>query len=463
MKSLTVMNSALSALLLLSACATVSDIDNQASYRAEQSLPEVPSSWAWQDADAGHLRSAWLDEYQDPVLNELVREAQLQNRDLQIAAASVDRAWALARQAGAALSPQLNASGETIGQGIPDDGSDGLGALGLQASWEVDLWGRIGSGRDASIASAEAVEADVYFARQSLTASVATAYFLSIEGEEQEALAQSNVDSLREIERITKVRADNGLATAQDVSLASSDLAASEDRLITISHAKRSARRALEVLLGRYPDARFETTLYLPEVPPPPPVGLPSEMLERRPDIFAAERRIASTISGVNVARAAKLPRLNLTVGVNTASSDLTDLLDPSNVSWQAASSLLVPILNGGALDAEIEIASAEGKAAIADYAAVALAAFQDVEDALDATSTLTVQAHSLNTAAREAQEALRLARIRYEEGETDLIDVLSIQQRVNSTRSNEIAIHRQRLVNFATLNLSLGGSWKGL
>jgi len=451
----------LTALIAMVGCASPPrNADQAAATAVAASMPPSPVDWTAIDQRLGPVSAGWIAAYEDPQLVGLVAEAQSNNRDIEALATSIDRAWALANQAGAAAQPQLSGVAGTTAQGRGEGQGQGSGSLGLQASWEVDVWGRIRSGENAAVASAKAAEADVRFARQSLAASVATAYFIAVEAARQERLAQETLDSISEILRITTVRAENGLATNQDLALARADAATAEERLSAVRGSKRDALRALEVLLGRYPSADIETVAVLPVVPAMPPAGLPSELLSRRPDLVAAERQIAATVSGVNQAEAAKLPNISLTATASGASDQLNSLLDPTNLAWQAASSLLVPILDGGRLDAQVDIATADEQAAVASYAQAALNAFQDVETTLDAYSVLEERRTFLQSAVSDSAEALRLARLRYDEGETDLLDVLSVQQRLNSNESGLISVQREQLTNYAALNLALGGDW---
>ncbi len=164
----------------------------------------------------------------------------------------------------------------------------------------------------------------------------------------------------------------------------------------------------------------------------------------------------------VDQAKAARLPSISLTGGVGGASNDLSSLLNPANIAWQAASSLLVPVFDGGAGKTQVEITNADQRAAVASYAQAALTAFGEVESALDAGQVLQRRNSALTDAEREAKEALRLAQLRYGAGETDLTSVLSIQQRVAGSRSSLISLQRQQLEQLIDLNMALGGDWQG-
>ncbi|MEM0985570.1 MAG: efflux transporter outer membrane subunit [Pseudomonadota bacterium] len=446
---------------LLVGCATVATGTEAASERATASLPELPQDWSALEQEIVGEPVGWIAAFDDPVLSALVAEAQENNNDLAAAAANVESARALAGVAGAALSPQVAITGGSSNAGVLDGGDTSGLNLGAQASWEVDLWGRLRSGRQAAVRGLEAAEADFLFSQYSIAAAVADTYFLAIEADRQLAVVQSQVEALAEIDRIVTIRFDNGIGNAQDVALSKSDLASARDGVEELQGAKRDALRALEILLGRYPGADLTVRNDLPAVPAPPPAGIPSDVLERRPDIIAAERRIASAIKSVDEAKAAKLPSLNLTGSLGGSSNDLTNILDPTNIAWTAASSLLAPVIDGGRLDSQVDLAEADVEAAVATYAQTALNAFSDVEGALDQSVVLRHREAELNIAASEAREALRLANLRYEEGETDLIDVLAIQNRVLNADSALVTVQRSQLSEFVALNLALGGSWE--
>jgi len=446
-------------LIGLSACATITPPEEAAS-TARGTLPDAPNAWAMAGERVGPVEPGWIAKFNDPVLFALVDEALANNRNLQAAAANVQRSWALAGQAGAGLSPSVSLSSGTSRSGnIEDSGNDSYSLTG-QASWELDVWGRIRAGNQAAILSAEAAEADYIYSQYSLAAAVARAYFLAIEADRQAETVRNTLNALSETDRIVGVQFEFGLATSQDVALSRSDLARTKASLIAAQGSQRDALRALEVLLGRYPAADLEVRRDLPVVPASPPPGLPSEILERRPDVVAAERRVASAFNSLDQAKAARMPSISLTGSLGGSSGDLTNLINPTNVAWQAATSLVAPLIDGGLRESQVEQASAEQTQAIAAYADTVLTAFQEVESSLDQSVVLKDRAVQLEQAAVEANTALRIANLRYEEGETDLLDVLTIQQRVLSNEGDVVSIERAQLDEWVALNLALGGSW---
>jgi NodT family efflux transporter outer membrane factor (OMF) lipoprotein len=444
--------------LLLTACVSSRE---EAATAARSSLPETPDVWAAAQAAVGDVQVGWIDAFEDETLRALVREAQENNRDLQAAAANVERSWALARQAGAALLPSVDLAAGAAQSGIVGESSSGNLDVSLQASWEVDIWGRLRAGRQAAVVSAEAAEADLRYAQHSLAAAVADAYFVAIEAGLQANVTRETFEALTETNRIVTVQYENGFASSEELALSKSDLATAQASLAAAEGSQRDALRALELLLGRYPAADVQVRESLPGVPPAPPAGVPSEILERRPDLIAAERRVAAAFNSLDQARAAQLPRISLTAGAGASSDQLSSLLDPGNVAWSLGTNLLAPIFDGGALAAQVEAATAEQQGAIAAYGQAALNAFKEVETSLDQNVVLSERQASLSVAAAQASEALRVFQLRHQEGDIQLLDVLTVQRRVFSAESSLLSVERGRLEQWVNLNLALGGSWE--
>ncbi len=446
----------------LSGCATIKPAtDAETSASSQASLPSIPNDWTSVREKVGDVRPGWIARFNDPLLTELTEEAMVNNRNLQAAAANVRRARAVIRQAGAAKLPSVDASGGIQrNQPLENSGITSFSA-GLQANWEIDVWGRIEAGQQAAIESARVAEADYLFSQYSIAAAVAQSYFFVIEADQQIDVAQGIVDALTEIRRIVRLRYRYGFASAYDASLTESDLATAIDTLQTAKNGKLEALRALEALLGRYPGADLETPRMLPATPASPGAGLPSELLQRRPDIIAAERNIAAAINNRKVFEAARLPRFSLTSTLGTSSTDLGNILDPANIAWTLAGNILAPIFDNGGRDAQVDIADADVQATVALYADAAIKAFAEVETALDRGVFLGRRRSALEVATKETENALRLSNLQYKEGEIDLIDLLSVQQRLFGAQSNLIALKRAQLNQYLEINLALGGDWR--
>lgn len=452
---------------LLSSCSSLVYDKEREEGAAQQSIenqvrdigPE--SEWAsdTDQVDSVPISVDWLSSFNDSNLLELIEEGKANNRNLRVAAANVERAWLLARQAGVGLRPTLDLAlgGSRTGTGSKSNSNFNIS---LQAAWEIDVWGRIQAGYDAAVTSAEAIEADYIYAQHSLSASIFRGYLLAIEAAKQVELTQQNILLLERILAIAEFKYKNGAVTIQDVALARSDLATAKDNLAQVEGSGRDALRALEVLIGRYPNAQIDLPNTLPILPPEPSAGVPSEILERRPDIIAAERNVAAAFKLTAQARAAKLPRLSLTGNFGGASNELSSILNPANTVWQVAGNVLVPIFNSGSLQTEVEIATVEQEQALNTYAQTALEAFTEVEQNLDQGQVLLSREQALTEASNEINKAYDIARLRYAEGESELIDVLTIQQRQARADSNLIAIQRALLEQRVNLYLALGGEW---
>ncbi|MEM7100502.1 MAG: efflux transporter outer membrane subunit [Pseudomonadota bacterium] len=424
------------------------------------SLPNLPPTWQTVQSNIGAVDVGWLDRLGDELLKDLVREALVHNRDLQAASASVDRARALAGQAKSALLPSLNYSLAGAEGGRVRDSSTDSYSSGLSLSWELDVWGRVRASRNAANYSAASAQADYVFSQYSFAAAVAQSYFLVIESKMQEEVAQKSLSALTETTRIVRSQREVGAADAYDEYLAAANMAAGEANLLQTQVAKRFARRALEILLGRYPDDRLNTVNQLPAVPPIPSAGLPSELLERRPDIIAAELTVASAFSDVGAAKAARLPTFSLTGSLDITTSRASDVLDTDAGTWSLASALLGPLFDAGLRRSQVEAADAVQRQAIANYAQIALTAFQEVENSLDQNLVIAQRVSALARSADAQNKAFNLAQLRYEEGETNLLDVLTIQSNTLSADSNLVTARRQQLDEWVNLNLALGGDW---
>lgn len=450
--------------LLLSACVQVSEKGTSENVKTaiNKTIPAVSSAWVVK-APIAVKQVPWIQSFNDSALEALVSEALAHNLNLQAAAAGVDKARALAVQAGAALKPNVSLALGAGSSGSVDTSKATVnsGSVGLQVGWEADIWGRIKAGAQGAAASAEAVEADFRYAQYSLAASTINAYVTAIDAKLQTGIAGERLKITEETLRIVKVQRKNGMGSAQDLALAKSDLAGAREQMATSEGAKRNALRSLEVLLGRYPSADLALRNSLPSVPASPPAGIPSELLERRPDLIAAERKVAAAFNGVHQAKAARLPSLSLSGDIGGSSSSLSNILNAKNVAWQLGANLLAPIFDGGKAKQQVKIATAEQKQALAAYAQAALTAFSDVENALDQGVVIDQRQVQLIEVEKESAKAYRIAKLRYEAGETALLDLMQIQQGLVSAKSNLATVQRLAIAQRVNLNLALGGSWK--
>lgn len=460
-------------IFLTSSCSLWSSIwssEDEIEQTTNESIEQVvepPKEWAVKPTEIdvvkeiGFVKTKWLEGFNDPLLIKLIEEGKANNNDLKAAAGNMEKAWLLAKQSGAALKPTADLSlGRTQSGSSDSSPSTTNVSVGLKASWELDVWGRVRASERQSVANAQSARADYIFSQHSLSANIAKAYFKVIEAEFQADIARKNLGILNRIQRITQVKYEDGSSTGQDIALAKANIAVAQEQLASIEGSKRDALRGLEVLLGRYPNASSEMPDHLPDLPPSPPAGIPSDILERRPDIVAAERQIASAFNAIDQAKAARLPQFSLTSTISNASDALSTILNPANIAWQMASNLMAPLIDGGKRRTDVQVATIEQEQALANYVQKALTAFSEVENNLDQGVVLKNRESALNEAYLQILKAYKIAEIRYKEGESELLDTLQIQQQLISSNSKLLAVKRSQLEQRINLYLSLGGSW---
>jgi NodT family efflux transporter outer membrane factor (OMF) lipoprotein len=335
-----------------------------------------------------------------------------------------------------------------------------LSGVGLFASWELDIWGRVRAERAAGAEQYEAAVADAFYARQSIAATTAKSFMLAVEARLQLAIAADIVRASEQAIGLARDRLRVGASDEYDVALAEANLATARDAARQLALGYEQARRALETLVGRYPAAELEVPATLPRVPGPIPVGLPSELLERRPDVIAAERRIAAAFHRVAEAKAARLPKFALTAGVTSISSELFVLQNHANPVLSLGANLAAPIFNGYALEAQVDIRNAEQQLAIAEYGRVGLRAFGEVETALSSEFTADEREAILARSVASNARTLELAQVRYRVGSGDLRAVLQQNVALYGARTALLQVQTERLVQRVNLHLALGGSF---
>ena len=427
----------------------------------QEALPNVavPTRYAAPGGASGMVTTEdWIAALKEPALESLVREALVYNADLRIAAARVDAAAAYLAGAKSPLWPQVNFIGR--GGGKMSGDSSGLQGGGFFASWELDLWGRVRAASRYTELQYESVGLDGQYAQQSIAALVAKGWILAIEARLSKAQALSMVRSSEDLVSLASDRLRVGVGDESEVTIARANVETMRDTVASLDLAYLNALRALETLVGRYPGATIAVAERLPAWPGEVPVGLPSELLERRPDVVAAERRVAAAFYRVEEAKAARLPRITLVANFTTISSELFVLQSRENPLLSFGAGLLQPIFLGGLLQSQVEARTAEQQAAIADYGKIGTRVFGEVEGALSAGFNSAEREAILARSVRENARALELAQVRYKVGSGDLRAVQQQQLLLYSAQVTLIRVQSERLVQRVNLHLALGGSF---
>lgn len=451
--------------VMVTGCASLGRFSGEP-FEAFPVAPDAPANWAAAGIAGEAERGDWLRQFNDPVLERLVGEALTANPTLEARLAARDAAVFDAIAERGNLRPFITGSARTGGSRTVFEGNDGdavtsdsaIYGLGLNASWEADLWGRLRAGVDLAETDLAIAEADLASAELSVAAQTAIAWVELNAALAQRQVAAATVEARDRTRELTERRLARGVASALDVRLARSALAQSEADLAFREQTVGEAARRLEVLLGRYPSAEIEAPALLPQLDPIVPVGNPVLLLSRRPDIASAEAQVIAAGLRAEQARLALLPSLDITGSLSTSEDNIENAFDPSFIAGQLIASLSQPLYAGGQLRARRDAFIERARIAVANYADQALTAWQEVEDALAADTFLTAQEAALTRALEEAAFAEDIAERQYQNGLIVIFNLIDAQTRRLNAESSLVTARTQRATNRIRYYLALGG-----
>jgi len=456
-------------LILLSAC-TVGP-----AYETPQvSATALPATYkaldGWKVATPGDLldRGDWWTLLGDPQLDALIAKVNVSNQTIAAAEASYRLARALVREQRASLFPVIDLSGSATraGGSASFNSSTGSGSanryqMGVGASWEPDIWGRIRSGISGAKAGEEASAADLAGARLSMQAELAVNYLGLRQTDVELALVTSTVEGYQRSLQITQNRYAAAIAPKSDVLQATSQLAGAQAELESLRQDRAAYENAIATLVGE-PASGFRLaadpswSARTPEIP----AGVPSTLLERRPDVAAAERRVAAANADIGIARAAFFPTIGLSAAGNSSASSLGDLFTASANTWSLGLTGAQTLFDAGARKARVEQARASYDASVADYRQTALTAFEDVENQLTAAQVLKRRQVLLKTSSDAADQTEQMILNQYKAGQVAYTDVVSAQASALSARRALVAATVARQTATVALIQALGGGW---
>ena len=449
---------------LLTACAAGPDY-----VRPTLELPAAykeAGPWKTAEPRPADSRQPWWEAYRDPTLSALIQDAERANQNIRLAEAQYRQAQALADAARAALYPSVSANAGaqralTNGAGAKEGTTYGVG---LTASWVPDLWGGVRRGIEAGAAGAQASADDLAGAHLSIQAALAQDYLQLRITDQQIELYAATTEAYARALRLTQAQRAAGVALLSDVSLAESQLASAQAQAVDLESQRALLEHAIALLTGRTP-AQFSLppataaqpfALQLPATPP----GLPSQLLERRPDIAAAERRAALANANIGVARAAYFPNLVLGASGGYSAAALGSLLNTPSRVWSLGATLAQTIFDGGVRRAHDAQAVAAYDAAVAQYKQTVLAGFQQVEDNLATLRVLDREAEFQARAVRAAQTAERLALSQYRAGTATYLSVVTAQALSLANQRGAVQLRGRQLAASVSLITATGGGW---
>ena len=406
-------------------------------------------------------RGPWWTLFSDPVLNSLASQVEVSNQNVAAAVASYAAARAAVAEQRASLFPSVNLglSGERSG-GRDQDSSSNY-RLNIGGSWEPDVWGRLRAGVTGASAGAAASAADLASARLSAQGELAVNYFAVRQSDAQKALLATTLDGYERVLTITRNRYEAGIVGKSDVLQAETQLANARIDALSLTRQRAQFEHAIAILIGKAP-ANFTLApapwaANVPEIP----VLVPSTLLERRPDIAAAERRVAAANAQIGIARSAYYPNIGLSGSLGSAASKIGDLFSASNLLWSFGASVAQSIFNAGATRAHVAGAEAQHQVAVARYRQTVLDAFGDVENQLAATRVLAQQQVLRRQASVAADQVEAQMLNRYKAGQVGYTEVVQAQATALSARRSLVQSQADRQTTAVALIQSLGGGWQ--
>lgn len=437
---------------------------------------EVPAQYAVsneQSTSEIQVTDQWWTLYQDQELNSLIEKALQNNKDIKVAVARVEEADALMREAGAYLLPQVNldagAKRSRVTEAgpnpqVPNNPRSNYNAQ-LGTNFELDFWGKLRRSKEAASAQAMSSRYAKDTVALSLTGLVTGNYLTLRSLESQIAIARKNLKSREDSLALTKRRLEGGVSSALDVHQAQVAVSNLSAQIADLDRQKSLTLHQLSVLTG---DLNLGITGLKPAVadfaglpvPPIPPAGLPSALLESRPDIRQAEEQMVAANANIAVAKAALYPTISLTASLGGESMELGDILKSAARIWTGGLSLYLPIFDAGKLDARVDQATAKQKQALANYEGSIQTAFREVNDALVNLRQYTEREQALLQSREAAKQALELSQNRYESGYSSYIDVLDAQRAYNDAGLAFVQSRQARLIASVDLFKALGGGW---
>lgn len=452
-------SSAVALLFLLASCAIGPEY-SQPEVETPAAFKEASGDWVVAQPSDDAPRGTWWQVFDDPVLSDLMEQVTVSNQTLAAAEARYRQARAAVQSARAGLFPSVGASSGASRAGRGESGSDTSYSVALDARWEIDLWGRVRRLIEASRAGEQASAADLQSVHLSLQAELATNYFQLRVTDVQRQLLDDTAKAFESSLRVTRNRYEAGVVGKVDVVQAETQLRSTQAQAIDLRATRAQLEHAIAVLAGR-PASEFaiEPAPFDARIPDIPP-GLPSTLLERRPDIAAAERRVAAGNARIGVAQAAYFPALSLTGSGGFASGALSTLISAPSRLWSLGLGLAGTVLDFGGRQAEVEAARAAYDETVANYRQTVLQAFEEVENNLAAARWLAEEDKVQQEAARLARESVVLTVNQYKAGTVSYLNVVQVQATQLNEERQTVQLLGRRLAATVGLIRAIGGSW---
>lgn len=432
---------------------------------------DTPADWRFAEKEAGDLANTdWWGQFNDPVLNRLVFQAFQENKDLLIATARIEEFFGRYFSTRGDQYPAASGDADAFRQRLsekntvqPIDGRNNpfnFYEAFLSARWEIDFWGKFRRATEAARAELLATEEARRTVLLTLASAVATAYVDIRALDKQLEITRSTAETRKETLDLFQLRFDNGIISEVDLSQAESEYEDALARIPDIERAIGQTENALSILLGRNPGAIARGLTIDELVLPAVPAGVPSELLERRPDIRQAEQLLIAANARIGVAKSLYFPTISLTGAFGTASTSLSNLFTAGSRAWDFGVPLSVPLFTAGRIGGEVKAAEAGQQLAVYSYQQTIQNAFREVEDALIDRSKSGQRLEALNRQLKALRNYARLARMRYDEGYTSYLEVLDADRSLFNVELTQTAGQNALFRSLINIYKAMGGGW---
>ena len=437
----------------------------------ERPQPATPPTPAFKETSDSYFRPAlprdsidrgkWWSMYGDPALDRLAAQVDVSNQNLKVSEAAYRQAIALIRQSQSSLYPTITYTGSNAQKATGAASSTGQFGTGAVLTWEIDVWGRIRRTIESDSAAAQASAADLMAARLSAQSSLVTNYFSLRISDARRRLYEATLVAYGRSLQIVQNQVDAGIASKVDLAQAQTLYDQTRAQLAAEGINRAQFEHAIAALVGRTPAEFSLDSAPLPQTVPTVDAGIPSALLERRPDIAAAERQMASANAQIGIAVAAYYPDITLNASINFVSSMLQNLLSIASAVWSVGPQIAGTAVDGGSRAAQVESARANYDRLVATYRQTVISAFQQVEDALVQQRILLQQEELQRSAVAVARQAEQLSLNQYRAGTVPYTTVVQTQTTALSAEQTLLNVRLNRFTASATLVTALGGGWR--
>ncbi|NLR89598.1 TolC family protein [Flammeovirga agarivorans] len=453
----------LTAAIAFSGCVKLKDAPTSAEMKEDNTAldnMQIPNEWAMQEMDSAAIDLSWVKEWETDAIDALIAEACLYNADIQVAASRIEQANQGLKLSKSRMKPQVGIGASGGYAPVTNTAAPSYGML--NASWEMDLWGKLRYGNEKAqnmIYSAEYADKKL---RQVLSASIARAYYTAVFIKEQKELLNQAIEATNEMATLNEARVKIGVAKESDVLQMNAQEAKFKEQLVYLDQKERDVKRSIELLMGRYPKGEIEVAAELINLNSTMPESLPLSMLENRPEIMISQYAVENAFYDKKIAEASRWPSVSLDLSFGGVNSILQSMWSLSNPILSIGGSLTTPIFTGGAIKANIAIQNEAQKQAVLYYAKSYLNALSEIETNLNGINAVEGRFEQSNVALKNLKRTYELSELQYKVGNENMFTLLQKQLQLLNEGTNQLDLRFEKINQRISLYMALGGDYVG-